>query len=136
MDPKQKGRLLTATFQRMNTLGIVEFDDIIATLAEEIEGYREKIKQLGECRASGVEPAIRFSDIPDALMGRLSSMDVSPDGSVSLYFNGNECTILYADGTPTEINIDGKSYNLCSGDDGVSPPPSRVKQTFGSTGVG
>ena len=125
MDPKQRGRLLTATFQRMNALGITEGDDIIATLAEEIEGYREKIEQLNKCHISGAEPAIRFSDIPDALMRRLSSMDVSPDGSVSLYFDGNEHTIPYVDGMPAEINIDGKSYHLCLEDGGVSPHPCK-----------
>lgn len=124
MDPKQRGRLLTATFQRMNRMGITEAEDIIAALAEEIERYREKITGLEKSGSSKATPVINFEDIPETLLNRMDSMDVSFDGSVSMYFNHGESDIeiIHANGQPCKINRDGKAYELCSEDGALSPP--------------
>lgn len=76
MDPKQRGRLLTATFQRMDRMGITEAEDIIAALAEEIERYREKIAGLEKTGTSKATPVINFEDIPEALLKRMDSIDI------------------------------------------------------------
>ena len=110
-----RGQLLTATFKRMDSLGITEAEDIIAELAKEIEEYKSQIKTDGNPRESKNEPAtpaIYPCDIPEDLRKKISSIDIGADGSVSMYFESvsDAIDIIYADGEPYELNYNGKTY--------------------------
>lgn len=130
MEVKERGRLLTETFKRMNALGITTAEDIIEELAEEVEEYRSNIKEMSNThmqQTEAVQPVIYPCDIPEDLRKRLSSIDIGADGSVSMYFEHKPdvTDIIYADGEPYELNYDGKNYRLCSDGDAVSPPPAK-----------
>lgn len=89
-----RGQLLTATFKRMDELGITNAEDIIEKLAIENEEYRQKIaaleKECYSCPPVSDTPAIIPS--PDALTINISS--------------GRSLTI-----------------NICTQGDVVPPPP-------------
>lgn len=87
-DIRDRGRLLTKTFKRMDAMGITNAEDIIYQLAQEIEGYKliiEQIKIESEQKRQ-VNIALSPADIPEDMQKRITSMDIAADGSVSLYF--------------------------------------------------
>lgn len=86
MEVKERGRLLTETFKRMNALGITTAEDIIEKLAEEIERYREKIAGL-EKGFHASYPLDVLYHIPEPLLWRVYSVDIASDGNVSIYFD-------------------------------------------------
>lgn len=89
-----RGQLLTATFKRMDELGITAAEDIIERLAVENEEYRQKIaaleKECYSCPPASDAPAIIPS--PDTL-----TINIPSDRSLTI--------------------------NICAQGDVVSPPP-------------
>lgn len=84
-----RGQLLTATFKRMNVLGITAAEDIIEKLAEENEKYRQRIEKL-EKECYSCPPVSDTSEIippPDTLTinipsGRSLTLNICTQGDV------------------------------------------------------
>lgn len=93
-----RGRLLTDTFRRMNDMGLTEAEDIIAEMAEEIEN----IKNMTVVRNDDHKICSLLPDMPECLVKRIYSIDISADGSMSIYF-GDYYTDNYDEYPPSQI---------------------------------
>lgn len=104
-DIRDRGRLLTETFKRMDLMGITNAEDIIYELAQEIEGYRDTIEQMkAQDSTKQINIAISPDSIPEDMRKRIASMYIGADGSVSLYFEN------YFAGMPVSPTLDDTIY--------------------------
>lgn len=80
---KTRGRLLTETFKRMDSLGITEAEDIIYQLAKEMDELSQAEPALNE------EPMMESREpfeLPKELLDRVIMIEYGPD-KTTVYFD-------------------------------------------------
>ena len=79
---KNRGKLLTETFRRMNDMGITEAEDIIAQLAQELE----EIKSMAVIHEETPAVGIALPEMSEDMKNRIYIIEIGLDGSMSIYF--------------------------------------------------